>query len=299
MTGEIDKRGFSEQTFYDFAGRAKSAIRKDGSTIQVAPVQVQGLYPLEQTTTPLQPPVAKVLGALETSTADSNGTVQTAILDQTGQVFSASDGGGLKPAFERNQNLLVTKRTDARGNVTSYEYDAKGNVKSISDSLSGTPQTGSNNNDDQLFAAKTYYPVGASPTVATIKDVNDNRTPDIITAHGDNNVSVLPGKGDGTFDPPKVYSVANQPESVALRDVNGDGTNDIVTASPYASTNPDSGRVSVLLGDGNGNFGTQTNYTVGYGAVSVAVGDINKDGKNDIVTANGSSSNNIQHFPML
>jgi YD repeat-containing protein len=33
MTGEIDKRGFSEQTLYDFAGRAKNAIRKDGSTI--------------------------------------------------------------------------------------------------------------------------------------------------------------------------------------------------------------------------------------------------------------------------
>jgi YD repeat-containing protein len=200
----------------------------------------------------------------------------------------------VKPAFERNQNLLVTKRTDARGKVTSYEYDANGNVKSISDSLSSTPQTGSNNNDDQLFAAKTYYPVGASPTGATIKDVNDDGTPDIITANRySNNVSVLPGNGDGTFASPENYPVANQPTSVALGDVNGDGKNDIVTASPYGGRNPNSGRVSVLWGDGNGNFGTQTNYTVGYRAVSVVVGDINKDGKNDIVTANGSSSNNI------
>ncbi|WP_193387016.1 FG-GAP-like repeat-containing protein, partial [Kamptonema sp. PCC 6506] len=292
MIGEIDKRGFSEQTSYDFAGRAKTAIKKDGSTIQVAPVQVQGLYPSEQTTNPLNPPVAKVLGAVETTTADSNGNVETEILDQTGQVVSAKDGGGLKPAFERNQNLLVTKRTDARGNVTDYEYDGKGNVKSISDSLSGTEETPPNNNG-QLFSAKTYYPVGSSPTLGTIKDINDDGNLDIVTANRfTNNVSVIPGNGDGTFAPKKDYAVANGPRSVGLGDVNGDGKNDIVTASISGGTNPPSGRVSVLLGDGNGNFAAQTNYAVGSGAVSVAIGDINKDGRNDIVTAN-SSSNNI------
>jgi len=292
ITKEIDKRGFSEQTLYDFAGRATGGIRKDGSQLQVAPIQVQGLDRKEDTTNPLNAPVAQPLGAVEASYADGSGGVITQILDQTGQVVSAVDGGGNKPTFERNQNLLVTKRTDARGNTTSYEYDAKGNVKSISDSLSGTPQPPPNNNDDQLFAAKTYYTVGASPTVATIKDVNDDGTPDIITANRySNHVSVLPGNGDGTFAPPKDYPVADQPTSVAVGDVNGDGKNDIVTANPYGDTNPDSGRVSVLLGDGNGNFGTQTNYTVGYGAVSVAVEDLNKDGKNDLVTANTYNNN--------
>ncbi|WP_223300941.1 FG-GAP-like repeat-containing protein [Oscillatoria nigro-viridis] len=292
ITKEVDKRGFSEQTLYDFAGRATGGIRKDGSQLQVAPVQVQGLYRKEDTTNPLNAPVAQPLGAVEASYADGSGGVVTQILDQTGQVVSAKDGGGNKPTFERNPNLLVTKKTDARGNTTSYEYDTKGNVKSISDSLSGTPQTPPNNNEDQLFAAKTYYPVGASSSVATIKDVNDDGIPDIITANRySNNVSVLPGNGDGTFTPPTNYPVANQPTSVALGDVNGDGKNDIVTANPYGGTNPDSGTVSVLLGDGNGNFGTPTNYTVGYGAVSVAVGDLNKDGKNDIVTANDSSNN--------
>lgn len=292
ITKEVDKRGFSEQTLYDFAGRATGGIRKDGSQLQVAPVQVQGLYRKEDTTNPLNAPVAQPLGAVEASYADGSGGVVTQILDQTGQVVSAKDGGGNKPTFERNPNLLVTQKTDARRNITSYEYDAKGNVKSISDSLSGTPQPPPNNNDDQLFAAKTYYTVGASPTVATIQDVNDDGTPDIITANrSSNNVSVLPGNGDGTFAPPKDYPVADQPTSVAVGDVNGDGKNDIVTASPSGDTNPSSGRVSVLLGDGSGNFGTQTNYAVGYGAVSVAVEDLNKDGKNDLVTANTYNNN--------
>ena len=286
ITKEIDKRGFSEQTLYDFAGRATGGIRKDGSQLQVAPVQVQGLYRKEDTINPLNAPVAKPLGAVEASYADGSGGVITQILDQTGQVVSAKDGGGLKPSFERNPNLLVTKKTDARGNNTSYEYDAKGNVKSISDSLSGTPQTPPINNG-QLFAAKTFYQAGYY--AATIKDVNDDGIPDIISANY-SNVSVLPGKGDGTFAAKKDYPVANQSQSVAVGDVNGDGKNDIVTASPSGGTNPSSGRVSVLLGDGSGNFGTQTNYAVGDGAASVAVGDINKDGKNDIVTANTSSN---------
>jgi YD repeat-containing protein len=285
ITQEIDKRGFAEQTLYDFAGRAIGGIRSDGSQLQVAPVQVQGLYPEQDTINPLNAPVAKPLGAVEASYADGSGGVVTQILDQTGQVVSAKDGGGLKPAFERNQNLLVTKRTDARGNVTSYDYDAKGNVKSISDSLSGTPQTPPIYNG-QLFAAETF--VGNAGYSSRIKDVNDDGIPDIISVNY-NNVLVLPGKGDGTFAAPKYYPVANQSESVAVGDVNGDGKNDIVTASPYGGTNPSSGRVSVLLGDGSGNFGTQTNYAVGDGARSVAVGDINKDGKNDIVTANTSS----------
>jgi len=288
ITKEIDKRGFSEQTLYDFAGRATGGIRSDGSQLQVAPVQVQGLYRPSDTINPLNAPVAQPLGAVESSYADGSGGVITQVLDQTGQVVSAKDGEGNQPSFERNQNLLVTKRTDARGNVTSYEYDAKGNVKSISDSLSGTPQIPPINNG-QLFAPKTLLnSTGGYSSAATIKDVNDDGIPDIITVNY-SNVSVLPGKGDGTFAAKKDYPVANQSESVAAGDVNGDGKNDIVTASPSGGTNPSSGRVSVLLGDGSGNFGTQTNYAVGNGARSVAVGDINKDGKNDIVTANTSS----------
>lgn len=291
ITKEVDKRGFSEQTLYDFAGRAIGGIRKDGSQLQVAPVQVQGLYREQDTTNPLNAPVAKPLGAVEASYADGSGGVVTQILDQTGQVVSAKDGGGLKPSFERNPNLLVTKRTDGRGNTTSYEYDAKGNVKSISDSLSGTPQTPPNNNG-QLFGAKTYYQAGSYTNAAIIKDINGDINPDIVTANGyANNVSVLLGNGDGTLAPKKDSPAANNSNSVAVGDVNGDGKNDIVTASPYGGTNPSSGTVSVLLGDGNGNFAAQTNYAVGYGAASVAVGDINKDGRNDIVTANSSDSN--------
>ncbi|MEG4322317.1 MULTISPECIES: FG-GAP-like repeat-containing protein [unclassified Microcoleus] len=287
ITKEVDKRGVSEQTLYDFAGRATGGIRKDGSQLQVAPVQVQGLYREQDTTNPLNAPVAKPLGAVEASYADGSGGVVTQILDQTGQVVSAKDGGGNKPTFERNPNFLVTKRTDGRGNTTLYEYDAKGNVKSISDSLSGTPQTPPNNNG-QLFAPRNY--INANARAIAVGDVNNNSTVDIVTA-GYGNVSVLLGNGDGTFAV-KNYTVNSN--SVALGDLNGDRNLDIIAVNSFGGTDPNAGRVSVLLGDGEGNFTLQTNnYPVGSGALSVAVGDVNKDGRNDVITANNSGTNSL------
>ncbi|NJO03991.1 MAG: RHS repeat protein, partial [Bacteroidia bacterium] len=67
LTAEIDHRGYREETVYDFAGRATRAVRKDGSIVQIRPVEVEGLYSPEQTINPFQPPLAQNL--LETPTA--------------------------------------------------------------------------------------------------------------------------------------------------------------------------------------------------------------------------------------
>jgi YD repeat-containing protein len=47
MTAEIDKRGNRDQDSYDFAGRAMSSLRADGSTVQVNPAPIQGLFPAD------------------------------------------------------------------------------------------------------------------------------------------------------------------------------------------------------------------------------------------------------------
>ena len=55
--------------------------------------------------------------------------------------------------------------------------------------------------------------------------------------------------------------------------------------------NQGSATVSVLLGNGNGTFGAATNFAAATGPLSVAVGDFNGDGKQDLAVANQFSDN--------
>ncbi|MDD5228753.1 MAG: DUF4347 domain-containing protein [Methylococcales bacterium] len=76
----------------------------------------------------------------------------------------------------------------------------------------------------------------------------------------------------------------SQPRFVNVGDFNADGNTDLVTA------NENSGDVSVLLGNGQGNFGTSTSFKVGFYPDCVISGDFNSDGKIDLVTANELSN---------
>jgi hypothetical protein len=49
--------------------------------------------------------------------------------------------------------------------------------------------------------------------------------------------------------------------------------------------------VSVLLGNGDGTFAAKTDFVAGPGPYSVAIGDLNADGKPDVVASNASSNN--------
>ena len=87
------------------------------------------------------------------------------------------------------------------------------------------------------------------------------------------------------------------PSSVAVGDLNGDGRPDLVVANNFnwdASLGGNGNTVSVLLHTGTSDyprlFGPKTNFTTGSGPWSVAVADMNKDGKLDVVTADVGSS---------
>ena len=94
-------------------------------------------------------------------------------------------------------------------------------------------------------------------------------------------VNASPANGFATA---ATYSTGAAPVSIAAGDFNLDGKTDLVTANSTANT------ISVLLGNGDGTFGANTDYAVGNQPVAVVVADFNNDGKPDIAVANQNSN---------
>jgi len=90
------------------------------------------------------------------------------------------------------------------------------------------------------------------------------------------------------FRRPTVYDSAGQLAwALAVADVNGDGKPDIVEVN-YTGTTFE-GVVGVLLNQGKGSFRPAVTYdSGGIEGISVAIADLNHDGKPDIIVANGS-----------
>ena len=141
------------------------------------------------------------------------------------------------------------------------------------------------------FAPVSTYATGAgsTPYGVTLADLNRDGRLDIVTANqGSSTAGVLLGQAGGGFSAVSTYSAGagSRPVGVALADVSGDGWPDIITANNGSST------AGVLLGQAGGSFVPVITYSVGFAssAYSVAVADVNGDGRRDIVTANIGSN---------
>jgi hypothetical protein len=121
--------------------------------------------------------------------------------------------------------------------------------------------------------------LGFSPQSQAVGDFTGDGIPDIALG-GDGTVTILKGKGDGTFKFASVVSVGTGGVGVLVAaDLNGDGKTDLAAIH---------GVVSVLLGNGNGSFSAPADYPVGPEAVAMVAADLNGDGRTDLVACSFS-----------
>jgi FG-GAP-like repeat len=125
-------------------------------------------------------------------------------------------------------------------------------------------------------------------------DLNGDGSGDLVVVNGNratsSYIAVMLGKSDGTFQSPASYTTAGNYTVVAvIDDVNGDGKLDVITLSADQ-------QISVLLGKGDGTFAAAPTpaFPYAFDALSanwpnIASGDINRDGKIDIVVDNGAT----------
>jgi len=138
-------------------------------------------------------------------------------------------------------------------------------------------------NGEGTFKATTTILSGYDAVL--VADLNHDGKPDLaITNQNYNTVSISLGNGDGTFAPAVDYPTSYGPSSVAIGDFNRDGNPDLVVANAAGPDNGSGGTtVSVLFGNGDGTFQAPVSYPVGSEPFSIAVGDIDKDGKLDLI----------------
>lgn len=153
------------------------------------------------------------------------------------------------------------------------------------------------NGNGTFQTAQTYDSGGFSTTSLAVGDVNRDGKPDVVVGHEDtrfhrrSTVSVLLGNGDGAFQTAQTYNSGGfRVSSIAVNDVNGDSRPDLlVTNLGVRTNNYPNGIVSVRLGIGDGTFeAARTFHSGGTWATSLAVGDVNSDGKPDLLVADTS-----------
>jgi VCBS repeat protein/centrosomal CEP192-like protein/FG-GAP repeat protein len=144
-------------------------------------------------------------------------------------------------------------------------------------------------NGDGTFQPAVNYPTPPAPTYVAVGDFNGDHILDIVTLEVTGYchcISVLLGKGDGTFQEPAITAnLADPASAIGVGDFNGDGKLDIAAAWFFGTGSG----VDILLGNGDGTFrldGTYPDPDVGVFPVTVA--DLRGNGKLDLAIPGGN-----------
>ena len=228
------------------------------------------------------------------STADINDDAVPDIIGGSGFLLGNGDGS-FREGGSVEGDALVVDDLDADGfvDLVSVRGDNRGNQDVLA-------QFGAGNG---VFEAPVVIPAGpfqnrtSSPSgrSVTVVDLNGDEIPDLVTTRFEDaplffdNVSVMFGNGDRTFQAPSFLYAGFSPITVEAADFDGNGTQDLVFMSDLlidARGAEAMNEVVVMLGNGDGSFRDAVAYHTVSGVEHVKIADFDRDGSTDLVTSN-------------
>jgi hypothetical protein len=138
-------------------------------------------------------------------------------------------------------------------------------------------------------AARVDFATGAAPQAVAIGDLDGDGRPDLAVANAaDNSVSVLRNvstTGAPAFAEKVDVATAANPVALAVGDLDGDGRPDLATANGSGKSATVLRNVGTAGSLTSASFGPAVTYATTVSLASVAIGDLDGDGKPDLATA--------------
>lgn len=224
-------------------------------------------------------------GAVDFLVADMNKDARPdlvftlSVQNRLGVLYGNDTGFAKAPTrLSTNEAVSILVATDLDGDATTKELIL---VPALQPYFS-VIKIDSNLNRVELGRGSVTQPISNIAT-GTI-DAGNTSTDIVLCEQNSWLITVFLNRGNGTFQRKGSFSVRDPsasrsayPSSIAIGDVNNDTFADVVTGNPTADS------VSVLLGDGTGNFGVARETVVGNYPLGVNLADVNHDGNLDLL----------------
>jgi hypothetical protein len=208
-------------------------------------------------------------GKLDLALADSGSNSVTVLLGNGNGTFATT------PAFAAGVAPVSIAAGDFNGDGKAdlVTTEAAGGAVVLLNNGAGTFRTG---------PTLTF---SSTADAVVVGDFNHDGKQDIAVGNQDGTIDVFLGNGNGTFQAAKTFSLGTNDiiRSLVAGNFSNDGRLDLAATVDLAN-NGQTGLVTVLLSNGNGQFHKSQSFNVGTDAFGLAAADFNGDGNLDLVT---------------